>query len=73
MMVELARVASITHAGFVAAAFAFATLAGSPGHAAVSAADAKQGIIECTSADLKKHNLDLAGKAGIVSCAFKPT
>lgn len=50
---------------WVAALILFAS---SPGQAAVSAADAKQGIIECTAQHLKKNNPDLAGKPDRVVC-----
>src|ERR1041385_4938512 len=45
-----------------------ATTAGSPSAAAVSEADAGQGIVECTADHLKKHNPDLAGKADRLIC-----
>src|SRR4051812_6535534 len=44
------------------------TIAGSPGVAAVSEADAEQGIIECTADHLKKNNPDLAGKPDRLIC-----
>ena len=43
-------------------------IATSPGQAAVSDADAAQGIIECSESHLKKHNPDLAGKPDKVLC-----
>jgi DNA/RNA endonuclease G (NUC1) len=47
---------------------ALIVIAASPGQAAVSDADAKEGIIECTDSHLKEHNPDLAGRADTVVC-----
>lgn len=61
--------ASVTGTAIFAAAFAFGVLSTrSPSHAAVSAADAKQGIVECTATHLKKNNPDLAGKPDRLVC-----
>ena len=39
-----------------------------PAHAAVSEADAKSGIVDCTPAVLSNHNPGLAGKPDKVIC-----
>ena len=67
---------SIIRAGFrdrthVACAWVTALILGypiAPGHAAVSEADAAQGLVECTEAHLKNHNPDLAGKPDTILC-----